>query len=243
MGAGRGVLRTEFAVVLHRDAAVRSASRDSGGSRVRIGHRRDVAVPRGICGGSRVGRQIQQRPRLRGRAFPVVSMEFATTHLPAIGFPWDLLGYVAAGNLVFVQLTAITGIFGLSLVVASYSALAAWVVLQMSLRKQAGLTMWIGANAMLFVIAFAGPRYVPQAPADHVAHLVQTNFPVALNYPKDWMQVHAAEMDQLEAISIGRRKKLPASSCGRKFRRRFPCRTEIFRLAPCASRAEQGTAF
>ena len=84
-------------------------------------------------------------------------------HLPAIGFPWNLLGYVAAGNLVFVQLTAITGIFGLSLVVASYNALAAWVVLQMSLRKQAGMTMWIGANAVLIVIAVAGPRYVPQA--------------------------------------------------------------------------------
>ena len=92
-----------------------------------------------------------------------VSMEFALTHLPAIGFPWNLLGYVAAGNLVFVQLTAITGIFGLSLVVASYNALAAWVVLQMSLRRQAGKTMWIGANAVLIAIAVAGPRFVPQA--------------------------------------------------------------------------------
>ena len=65
-----------------------------------------------------------------------VSMEFAMMHLPHIGFPWNLLGYVAAGNLAFVQLTAITGIFGLSLVVASYNALAAWVVLQMSQRKK-----------------------------------------------------------------------------------------------------------
>jgi apolipoprotein N-acyltransferase len=138
-----------------------------------------------------------------------VTMEFAMTHLPAIGFPWNLLGYVAAGNPVFVQLTAITGIFGLSLVVASYSALAAWVVLQMSLRKQAGMTMWIGANAALIVIAVAGPRFIPQAPADHVAHLVQTNFPVALNYPTNWMQTHAQDMDQLETISIGAAQKNP----------------------------------
>jgi apolipoprotein N-acyltransferase len=138
-----------------------------------------------------------------------VSMEFALTHLPAIGFPWNLLGYVAAGNLVFVQLTAITGIFGLSLVVASYSALAAWLVVQMSLGQQAGKMIWIAANAVLFAIAFAGPRYVPQASADHVAHLVQTNFPVALNYPTDWMKVHAAEMDQLESISIGAAQKGP----------------------------------
>src|SRR5882672_4158545 len=87
-----------------------------------------------------------------------VSMEFLLLHLPAIGFPWNLLGYAAAGNLALVQLTAITGIFGLSLVVASYSALAAWVVPQMSLRKQAGMTMWIAANALLIVVGVAGPR-------------------------------------------------------------------------------------
>jgi apolipoprotein N-acyltransferase len=138
-----------------------------------------------------------------------VTMEFATMHMPAIGFPWNLLGYVAAGNLVFVQLTAITGIFGLSLVVASYSALAAWVILQMSLRKQAGLKMWIGANAVLIVIAVAGPRFVPQARADRVAHLVQTNFPVSNGYPPNWMQSHAPEMDRLEQISIGTAQKIP----------------------------------
>ena len=138
-----------------------------------------------------------------------VAMEFAMTHLPAIGFPWNLLGYVAAGNLVFVQLTAITGIFGLSLVVAAYNALGAWVVLQMSLRKQAGKTLWIAANTLLIVIAAAGPRLVPAAPADHVAHLVQTNFPVSFGYPPDWMQTHAADMDQLEQISIGAAQKVP----------------------------------
>ena len=94
--------------------------------------------------------------------------------------------------MVFAQLTAITGIYGLSLVVAAYSALAAWVFFQMSQAKQAGMPVWIGVNAALIVIALAGPRFIPAAPADHVAHLVQTNFPVALNYPSDWMQVHAA---------------------------------------------------
>ncbi len=138
-----------------------------------------------------------------------VAMEFATMHMPAIGFPWDLLGYVAAGNIVFVQLTAITGIFGLSFLVASYSALAAWVVLQMFLRKQGGMRAWIGFNSLLIVVAILGPRYVPEARADHVAHLVQTNFPVSNGYPSNWMQTHAAEMDQLEQISIGAAQKIP----------------------------------
>jgi len=141
--------------------------------------------------------------------FVWVSMEFAMAHLPAIGFPWNLLGYVAAGNLVFVQLTAITGIFGLSLLVASYSALAAWTFLQMSRGKQAGSPVWIGANAALIVIALAGPRFVPQVRGDRVAHLVQTNFPVSNGYPSNWMQVHLADMDQLEQISISAAQKNP----------------------------------
>jgi apolipoprotein N-acyltransferase len=138
-----------------------------------------------------------------------VSMEFALMHLPAVGFPWNLLGYVAAGNLTFVQLTAITGIFGLSLFVASYNALAAWVVLHMAQRRRSGMRLWVVANSVLIVAAILGPRYVPQAPADHVAHLVQTNFPVSINYPANWMQAHASEMDQLEQISIGAAQKTP----------------------------------
>lgn len=138
-----------------------------------------------------------------------VAAEFAFMHFPDIGFPWNLLGYVAAGNLAFVQLTAFTGIFGLSLVVASYNALAAWVVLQMSQRRQAGMKLWTGANAVLIVVALAGPRFIPQARADHTAHLVQTNFPVSMSYPANWMQTHASEMDQLEQISIDAAQKIP----------------------------------
>lgn len=138
-----------------------------------------------------------------------VTMEFGIMHMPAIGFPWNLLGYAAAGNLAFVQLTAITGIFGLSLVVASYNALAAWSVLQITRRKQAPLKILIGVTAGLIAIGLAGPRFLPPSPADHMAHLVQTNFPVSNGYPSNWMQTHAAEMDQLEQISIGAARKIP----------------------------------
>jgi apolipoprotein N-acyltransferase len=141
--------------------------------------------------------------------FVWVAMEFAMMHLPAIGFPWNLLGYVAAGNLALVQMTEITGIFGLSLLVAAYNGLAAWAVLQFSQQKKAGWKCLAGATAALVLIGLVGPRFVPQAVADHVAHLVQTNFPVSNGYPSNWMQVHAAEMDQLEAISIGAAQKAP----------------------------------
>lgn len=138
-----------------------------------------------------------------------VAMELGVLHMPAIGFPWNLLGYVAAGNLAFVQLTAITGIFGLSLVVASHNALAAWAAVQLSQRKLGAAKLWLGATVLLLAIGLAGPRFVPQAASDHVAHLVQTNFPVSNGYPPNWMSLHAGEMDELEQISIGAAQKIP----------------------------------
>ncbi len=138
-----------------------------------------------------------------------VALEFGTMHMPAIGFPWNLLGYVAARNLAFVQVTAITGIFGLSFLVAAYNSLVAWAILRFIQHKKTECKLLGGATAALFVIAIVGPQFVPKALADHIAHLVQTNFPVSNGYPSDWMKTHAAEMDQLEQISIEAAQKNP----------------------------------
>ena len=83
------------------------------------------------------------------RAFLWVALEFAFLHFPAIGFPRICWATVATGNLAFVQLTSITGIFGLSLVVASYNALVppmSWTM-QMFLRKRPGsMNAWPGSG-------------------------------------------------------------------------------------------------
>src|SRR5690242_3717615 len=92
------------------------------------------------------------------------SAEFLFLHFPHIGFPWNLLGYAAAGNLAFVQLTEITGIFGLSLLVAAYNALLAWAVVHATQGKMKALRVCLAVTAALVVIALAGPRFVPQAP-------------------------------------------------------------------------------
>lgn len=136
-----------------------------------------------------------------------VALELASMYMPAIGFPWNLLGYVAAGNLAFVQITAVTGIFGLSLLVAAYNSLIAWTLLQSSQPNKSKWRCALKVTTVLIAIAAAGPQFVPKASADHVAHLVQTNFPVSNGYPADWMQRHAREMDQLEQISIDAAKK------------------------------------
>ena len=138
-----------------------------------------------------------------------VTMEFGMTHLPDVGFPWNLLGYVAAGNLALVQITTVTGIFGLSLLIASYNGLVAWVAVRFLDGEKAGCKLWGAATAALLVFSLAGPRFVPRAPADRVAHLVQTDFPVSNGYPANWMQVHAADMDRLEQISIDAAQKEP----------------------------------
>jgi apolipoprotein N-acyltransferase len=155
-----------------------------------------------------IGRFDEERACLAA-PFLWVSMEFGMMHLPDIGFPWNLLGYVAAGNLALVQITAITGIFGLSLLVASYNGLSAWVALRLLRGRRSSVKMWNSVTTALFLVGLVGPRLVPQAPADHVAHLVQTNFPVAMNYPPNWTQAHAGEMDQLESLSIGAAQKIP----------------------------------
>src|SRR2546422_10384152 len=60
-----------------------------------------------------------------GAPFIWVTFEFVRAHLPEISFPWNLLGYPAAANLGLIQLTTITGIYGLSFLVSGFNALLA----------------------------------------------------------------------------------------------------------------------
>ena len=135
-----------------------------------------------------------------------VALEFGRAEMPIIGFPWNLLGYAASGNLALVQLTSVTGIYGLSLVVAAFNSLLARAIVTPSRRSWMST---IGISVALVLIAWIGPRFVPHAAADHVAHLVQTNFPQAESYPTDWMDLHTSEMQQLETMSIDAARKSP----------------------------------
>ena len=135
-----------------------------------------------------------------------VVLEFARAHLPIIGFPWNLLGYAASGNLALVQLTSITGIFGLSLLVAAFNASLAWTLASPSNNSR---RVTLAAAIVLVLIASIGPRLVPRAPANHTAHLIQTNLPQEEIYPPNWMALHAADMQQIESLSVDAGKKIP----------------------------------
>jgi len=128
-----------------------------------------------------------------------VTLEFLRTHLPIIGFPWNLAGYAASRNLALLQLTTLTGVYGLSFLIAGYGALLAYAVL---LKRQRVWKAAIVTTAVLIFVAMGGSYFVPQSHARFVAHLVQTNFPQSYIYPPDWMAQHVADLDQLEQISI-----------------------------------------
>ena len=135
-----------------------------------------------------------------------VTLEFARAHLPIIGFPWNLIGYAASGNLALVQICSLTGIYGLSAIVVAFNALLAWVIASPSSKSR---LIIVGAAVVLIIIAAVGPHFVPQAKADQIAHLVQTNFAQEEIYPSNWMQLHAADMAQLESISIQAARQAP----------------------------------
>jgi apolipoprotein N-acyltransferase len=135
-----------------------------------------------------------------------VSLEFLRTHLPDIGFPWNLLGYTASSSLGLLQIVSITGIFGLSLLVTAYNSLLVWVAL--SIRRTTGHSpvtpatlIWAGATVALLAAVALGGSLVPQAQPTSVAHLVQTNLPQSVSYSPDWEAVHAGDMEELERIS------------------------------------------
>src|SRR5712692_3929329 len=108
-----------------------------------------------------------------GAPFIWVTFEFVRAHLPEISFPWNLLGYPAAANLGLVQLTTITGIYGLSFLVAGFNALLAWTSASNTLTTRGRIARAVAATAILLIVALGGPRLVPQAQAHHFARAVQ----------------------------------------------------------------------
>ncbi|HTW23597.1 MAG TPA: apolipoprotein N-acyltransferase [Candidatus Baltobacteraceae bacterium] len=135
-----------------------------------------------------------------------VALEFLRGNLPIIAFPWNLIGYAASGNLALVQLTTITGIYGLSLLVAGYGGLLAYAIL--SGRQRAWKSV-IAATALLIFVAIGGRLFVPAATPRFVAHLVQTDFAQSYSYPPDWMRIHAGDLDQLQRISVDAGREIP----------------------------------
>jgi len=137
-----------------------------------------------------------------GAPFIWVTFEFVRAQMPEISFPWNLLGYPAAANLAFAQLTTITSIYGLSFLVAGFNALLVWTLASNAMTRRVRIACAATASIILLVVAFAGPRFVPQPQAHHFARAVQLNFPETDSYPADWFQSHAGELDEIARLSL-----------------------------------------
>jgi apolipoprotein N-acyltransferase len=137
-----------------------------------------------------------------GTPFLWVAFEFIRTRMPEISFPWGLLGYPASANLALLQLTTITGIYGLSFLVASVNALLAWCDASTSTPAVRRLAMLGTTLALILIAMFAGPRLVPQPHANHYARAVQVNFPEVVEYPEQWFASHATDLDEIENLSL-----------------------------------------
>jgi apolipoprotein N-acyltransferase len=137
-----------------------------------------------------------------GAPFVWVAMELVREVLPEISFPWNLLGYPASANLGLLQVVPITGIYGLSFVVAAFNALLAWTDAGAALGPKRRLGILAGATALLLALMLIGPRIVPEAPANHLARAAQLNFPELLSYPQDWWIQHRADLEEIGRISL-----------------------------------------
>ena len=134
------------------------------------------------------------------------ALEFFRTNIPIIGSSWDLSGYPAARSMALLQITSVTGIYGLCFVIAAYGSLLAYAVM-VDTRRAWKLAVII--TVVLVAIALGGPYLIPSSHPRYVAHLVQTNFPQSESYPADWLTVHAGELDQLEQISVDAAHRVP----------------------------------
>jgi apolipoprotein N-acyltransferase len=134
------------------------------------------------------------------------TLEYFRTNIPIIGSSWDLSGYPATRSMALLQITSVTGIYGLCFLIAAFGALLAYAALLNTPR------VWkIAAcvTALLVAVALGGEHLIPNAAPRYVAHLVQTNFPQSESYPADWLIVHAGELNQLEQISVDAAKEQP----------------------------------
>src|SRR5690242_20759135 len=103
--------------------------------------------------------------------FVWVTFEFARAHLPEISFPWNLLGYPASANLGLLQITTLTGIYGLSFLAAGFNALLAWTVVSKKVPLKQRIVIGGASAAILVIVMLTAPHLVPEAKAHHLAQI------------------------------------------------------------------------
>ena len=138
-----------------------------------------------------------------------VAFEFIRGRLPEIGFPWNLLGYPASGNAALVQVTSVTGMYGLSFLVAAFNSLWAWSFTGTVVSIQRRFAIFALTAFALLCVSFIGPRMVPEASVHHVARGIQLNFPEVDSYDANWFSTHEKDMHEIEQLSLAQTGSQP----------------------------------
>jgi apolipoprotein N-acyltransferase len=138
---------------------------------------------------------------LAAAPFLWICTEVFRTYLPEISFPWALLGYAPAENPALLQLTTITGVYGLSFLAAAFNSLLLWSDCGTAAEKRRRLGILGAVLLALLLVMGIGPRFVPRAEGHHVARVVQPNFPENLQYVGDWYAEHQSDLADLERLS------------------------------------------
>jgi len=134
-----------------------------------------------------------------------VAVELARAHVTS--FPWDLLGYAQVNNLPLTRFATITGVYGLSLVIALVNTIfALGFLLPRKRRTSVAVVAVLGAIALESGAAVAYPSRHP----DHVADLVQVNLPILQT---NWAPAfYDQTIAQLVQLSTDGAKAAPTSS-------------------------------
>jgi apolipoprotein N-acyltransferase len=112
------------------------------------------------------------------------------------------LGYPPAENPALLQLTTITGIYGLSFLAAAFNALLVWTDCADGSEMMRRLRILGAVTLALLLVMGIGLRFVPKAEGHHLARVVQSNFPEATEYVGDWYAEHKTDLASLEYLSL-----------------------------------------
>src|SRR3954468_14170392 len=122
-----------------------------------------------------------------------VAVELARAHITS--FPWDLMGYSQVNNVPLTRIATITGVYGLSFVIALVNTvLALGFLLPRDRRMTVALVGVLGVVALESGAAVAYPPVHP----DRLAQLVQVNLPINItNWSPTFYDLTIARLVQL----------------------------------------------
>ena len=109
-----------------------------------------------------------------------VAFEYALTHL-LTGFPWGLIGYAQHQNIFFIQMAALTGVYGLSFVIVLFQGL---FVLSFQTKKKSFFFMGLTLVLLIHLGGFLSLKNVTPHSETFQASVIQGNVSSDIYWPE-----------------------------------------------------------